>query len=552
MQLKSDRLVVVGWLAVMMLTLVVALKTYGTYQFGTHIDDARYVILARSLISSDVFGLINGPGPVQPERYPFGYPLLLSLVMRLFPDNLLALKVPSLLATLLNVGLLFWAWPLLSGNRSRWWGVAVAGLYGSSVLVIEHAQRVMTEPVFTAFCLLALLLTQWRTRNSGAWWWTPAMALTLAGALFTRSVGVVLVATVFVYLGARVGRKCTREIVGIGFQMLVLAAIAVATTPVHASDLLPIQYLRDPNAVILATGANHVPVLQQTVPPTGASTADASGNASAPIDDVLWSDARFYAMRGIQSVALGFGGGENEAALAARLGVPGLAGLVGLAIGAVVLLGAALSLLRDNGPVFSWFGLAFLVALVLWSGKDERLLYPVAAQLHWDLLLGCQALLFGLMRVLPLASRRVAVYCGMAALVLVLLAASTIKSEQLDDSRSHAGDLVARTSWLKTHTLTTDVVMTEAPEVDYIYGERNTVQYPSDLSEPRLSQALASADVSYVLVAPAIEWQSVYKPHYSGQAANMLSRLEALAERGNAQKVYWSESDKVALFRVNI
>src|SRR6266487_1209383 len=94
-----SRTQIVIWLGLVAAVLLVSLSNYQSYQIGTHYDDARYIVLAQSLAFSNQYGMINGPAPIAPGKYPFGYPLLLVPGLRLFPERLDLLKIPSLFAT---------------------------------------------------------------------------------------------------------------------------------------------------------------------------------------------------------------------------------------------------------------------------------------------------------------------------------------------------------------------------------------------------------------------------------------------------------------------
>jgi 4-amino-4-deoxy-L-arabinose transferase-like glycosyltransferase len=542
------RLQVWAWLGIVAVLVLLALRAWSEFQLGTDHDDAVYVVLARSLISSDTYGLINGPGPPLPERYPFGYPLLLSLVMRLFPDNLDALKAPSLVATVLNTALLFWGWRYLGGS-SRWWGLAVTALYALSSLTISHATRVMSEPIFTTGCLAALLLTQWRAaRSDVGWWWWVTMSLALAVALFTRTIGIILVGTVAVYLLIRVGRPVIKEFVGVALGIGVVVALVVATTPVAPRDLLPTGYLRDSNAVVLVGVQNGGSAIDDQPPPSQAVAPSARGS----LGDLMVSNVRFYLVRGIRSVATELGGGDEEQPLADRLGVPYLPVGPGLAVSALVAFGFARSVSQGGGPPFAWFALAYLPIFVVWAGRDVRLLYPISPQLHWAVLAGFESLAWWLVtRVPSLQAARLLARIALVGVAISLIGSFAYRSARPDDSRSHAGDLALRTQWVSANTSTNAVVMSEAPEADFLYGGRRTVAYPSDSSSPERLEAYArQSKVTHVLVAPAVEWQTVYRAHYSPATAALLGAMNGLVSEGGAELIYRSEDGTIQVFRM--
>jgi hypothetical protein len=211
-----NRIQVVIWGALLAVAVILSLKDYQSFQLGTYGDDAFYPVLAQSLVHSDQYGLINVPGdqPGAPP-FPFGYPLLLTPFVLLFPDSLDAMKVLSLIATLSNATLLFWGWHWFS-RRSHWWGIAVVGLYILSPLTVTHTRMVMSESVFTTFCLAAMLLAEQATQRRQNRWWSLLTSVMLTFVAFTRTVGLVLVITVFAYLLFRIGKRVWKELILMG------------------------------------------------------------------------------------------------------------------------------------------------------------------------------------------------------------------------------------------------------------------------------------------------------------------------------------------------
>lgn len=185
--------------ALLISVLILSLKDYNSFQLGTYVDDASYAVLAQSIAFSDSYGLMNFPGEPLPTRYPFGFPLLLSPLARLFPQEPDALKTVSLIATLLNTALLFIEWPTLSQNKSHWWGLIIAALYSLSPLVIGHTRMVMSEPAFTAFALLSLVMCEKYAAHKQS----KPLGMVLLGVAvvftsFIRTIGVALLLAVVV------------------------------------------------------------------------------------------------------------------------------------------------------------------------------------------------------------------------------------------------------------------------------------------------------------------------------------------------------------------
>ena len=74
------RIQILLWGGIVALTLSLSLINYDSFQIGAYNDDANYVILARTILNSNEYG-INLSGTDQSItqfQFPFGYPLLLS------------------------------------------------------------------------------------------------------------------------------------------------------------------------------------------------------------------------------------------------------------------------------------------------------------------------------------------------------------------------------------------------------------------------------------------------------------------------------------------
>ncbi|HEX9003108.1 MAG TPA: hypothetical protein VGB07_24585 [Blastocatellia bacterium] len=173
---------------------------------GLFVDDAWYVLLAKSLATGQGYQLMNSPSPGLLPIYPPGFPFLVSLVYRLWPDfpsNVILLKSVSVLA-MLGVG---WAsykhfktdrkWPHL---LSLICALVVALAPG---LVFLATSSVMSECVFTCVQLLAMLATESsaRAENEKSQLRNAVFGGALAAIAFlTRSIGLAVVGAGFIYL----------------------------------------------------------------------------------------------------------------------------------------------------------------------------------------------------------------------------------------------------------------------------------------------------------------------------------------------------------------
>ena len=553
-----NKIQVVIWGALLVVAVILSLNDYQSFQLGTYRDDTFYTVLAQSLVHSDQYGLINVPGeqPGAPP-FPFGYPFLLAPFVLLFPDNLHAMKTLSLIATLLNATLLFWGWHWFS-HRSYWWGIAVVGLYVLSPLTVDHTRMVMSESVFTTFCLVAMLLTEQAARGEQNRWWSLLMSVTLTFVAFTRTVGLVLVITVFAYLLFRMGKRVWKELILIVVMMILLVGVVVGITPVQASSLLPLRYLRERNASFLIglgagiTSADPGDLLTpEYLKEDETLTGRERLNSGALLEDFLVDGAKRHIGQDLRQAVLPVGGGATEQALSERMGIPSLPILMGFLTFGLIALGYFRWFAKEGLSVFNLFAILYFGALLLWNWIGPRLLYPIQPQLHLGFLLGIEAVLFW---ITSFGNRDVSHKFGnalLASAVLILLLLSIHGSLNIDNARLHVGDLPTRTNWLKANATPSDILMTEEPQLDFLYSGRKTVRQPESLaSAGELEAFLVEHNIDYILVAPQIKWRPDYIPTYSERTTRLLPQIATLISENRISVVYSSERDLVKVFSI--
>lgn len=551
------KLQVVLWLCVVLAMVIISLLGYELYQVGTHFDDARYIVLAQSFLHSSDYGMINTPGHPEPAKYPFGYPLLLVPFIAMFPGNWDALKLLSLAATILNTIILFWGWRYLAKGRSYWWSLGITSLYALSPMTIDHTRRVMSEPVFTTFCLVAIILAERAAQGGRGGWWSWSLSATLVFAVFTRTIGTVLVGCIFAYLLFSKRRELWKDLILILGEVVVILGLILLVTPLQVKDLLPTEYFKDENARLLTmpfTG-NAPSVSGYQAPSAHEDPAPLSQDWDyklGRIRNLLLYGFRQHFGSDIRAIAFPLGGGEKEAQFADSIGLSFLPSISGYLVSALVIFGLIRVLIRERPALFSGFASVYLAVLFLWIWNDPRLLYPIQPQIFLALFVGLEGILswiVGRVKQDALQFRRANL--AIASLVFLLILISLYKSLQIDDSRMHAGDIQARTSWLASHTDSSAIIMTEAPEPDYVYSQRKTVNYPAEISSPdQLDSYLDEHGIDYILVAPEIVWQPIYRPQYSAEASSMLSVMLVLGTRNRLVQVYASEQDLVKIYKV--
>ena len=554
---RPSRPQIIFWAVILLALLFISLFHYQYYQLGTHTDDSSYLILARSLITSPVYGMINAPGAALPAKYPFGYPLVLASVMLLFPHQTEALKIPSLIFTVLNMSLIFWGWKWFFPQRSYRWGLVITALYALAPMIIDHTRRLMSEPVFTFFCLVTILLVEMYVQGKRPWWWGTALSIALVFTIYTRSIGFLLLGAVFLYLLITIGRKFWKEVPGILVQMAALIGLVLVLTPVQWRDLLPVEYLQDENARFITAFIAQIdphytdPLITPSTTPQPVPPGTTTGKSSS-LETLFFFGLKQHLGKDLRTVALPVGGGQREQEFANALGLPGLPLVLGYLVSAIIAVGAFRLLRQNASSFFMWFAVLYFAALFSWAWDDPRLLYPIQPQIELGFLAGLEAVILWTASLGANQKNRQkitdSILAGLAALLIIT---SAYKSAVIDESRLHAGDVASRSEWLVHHSSGSDIVMTEAPETDYVYSDRKTVPYPpSNASASEIAAYLSDLHIRYIIVAPQIFWQDTYHPVYSSGTSQLLKLLSGPELDRHVQLVYRSEQDVVRIYRV--
>ena len=177
---------------------------------GLFVDDAWYIVLAKSLWQGDGFRLISSAvSPILPA-FPPGFPLVLAPVFGIvgdFPANVVVFKTISILAM---CGVAAATYIYLVRYRSAPRAVAATVAIVTALMpafVFLATSTVMSEIVFTLAQLCLVLAIEWSARARGARPTGAAISGLLGGAtLLVRAAGVAPVAAGAIYLWRRRGR----------------------------------------------------------------------------------------------------------------------------------------------------------------------------------------------------------------------------------------------------------------------------------------------------------------------------------------------------------
>ena len=170
----------------------VALWAQSGAMIGVFYDDGMYVLLGKALAEGEGYRSVHLPGSPAAVHYPPLYPMVLSLLWRLwpaFPSN------ATLFELFDSAALGIAAWLVAKHARlafaPRWViaAVVVAGFTAFPMLSLVSVR--FSEPTFLALAALAVLSADGTDRG-----WRQAVVVGVAGglSLLTRSIGVAVVA----------------------------------------------------------------------------------------------------------------------------------------------------------------------------------------------------------------------------------------------------------------------------------------------------------------------------------------------------------------------
>lgn len=565
---NPDRLQIILWTLGTLAGLGLMLYNLPKFQVGAHYDDAAYITLARSFLHGEGYGLISFPGAPRIANYPFGYPLALSVISAFSPNELAAYKYVSVVATLINASLLFWGWRLLSRSLSHWWALAISLLYLFSPVTIDLSGRVMSEPLFLTFYLLAMLIAEWgcnsQTKHKFVrWLWPVGLGILLVIIPFVRTIGIALTFSILLYLLLVKRKKFIPIFGGVIVGMTLLTILIVAVTPVTWPDLLPKKYLSDRQAALLIgltsslndESANLAPTQTETL----AEEVVTQRGLRGLVQDYLIDGPKQHFGKDLRTAVIPFAGTGGEEAFASRIGIPLLPVIIGWLIFGITIFGYIRWAKLERLTVFILSSIIYFTALFAWVWNEPRFLNPIAPQLLTAFWLGVSGILLllarGWQRVFKSeraldTSRFINPF--LAVLVSLILILSIYKSVTISDSRIHVGELSERTVWLRDNTIPEAIVMSEYPVIDYLYSNRQTAAIP--MKNPTLaefSDFLIQKKIDYILIAPQISWMKPrFEPAYSPHLTPILPLIDALLKENRIRVVHQGQTDLITIYQV--
>lgn len=529
------------WCALVAFTAALALWRFDSHP-AISADSAAYTVLAESFFSPAGYGEINDPSGSPPSRFPFVYPLLLTPAVILAPGNFEALRIPSLIATLVNACLLFWGWRWLS-KRSYWWGLAVTTLYCLSPNSVVQARLVLSEAVFTTFLLGTVILVEYGVRRPRRWGWYVATGALSFAMVYTRTVGWVMLAGMLAYAFYRWRRRFWVEALRVGVVWLVGYALVLTLTPVEPQDLVSLDYVQR-----YASEAAH---------PRSAPLSESQGLTSATGYSLL-ARLREHLVRDLPSTIVPGLHSDAVAALAQKLRLDPVLPLTAVVIVCLLALGCVRWWRGEGWSAFLMVILPYLIVLIPWTWLGPRLLYPIQPQLSLAFLYGLEGVALFLAHRRRPAAQPAWVRTGLAAAAITLIAIDVAVSVLYPTYHQYDAFLATRSQWLQQHTRPDAILMSNIPATDFLYSRRKGVGYGDSSSVDALWRDVQQAGVDVILVdrisstwqtaGDGVEVERVYNYRREGQ--RVLDEVAGLLATGAVVELPVPESYQFRAFEV--
>ncbi len=204
---------------------------------GVFYDDGIYLALARSLATGHGYHLQYLPGAPGAVHYPFGYPLFLAALWKLwpsFPANVILFRsANAVLMGLASALLVLHLSPRL--DQPRWLTALAVVAAATAVPMVAVATVLFSEPLFIVLAALACWTADATTKRDGL----SALRLALIAGLLagfstlTRSIGVAVIGGVV--LGLLVARRRREAVVAAGAAVLPLIPWMIWSAAHHAA-----------------------------------------------------------------------------------------------------------------------------------------------------------------------------------------------------------------------------------------------------------------------------------------------------------------------------
>lgn len=185
---------------------LVFLLTYTTI-FDTKLDlggdNAGYYILGKALATGRGYSQINAINAHPANHFPPGYPAVISIVMSIFNDNIITVKIANGVMFLASLLILFHLFEIFSKNKLFAFSATI--LLTLNMHLLRYSTIMMSEISYLFFSLLAILIFIKMDKHKN-----PVknplffgMLAALMASIYIRTAGVALLGGIVLYLLVR-------------------------------------------------------------------------------------------------------------------------------------------------------------------------------------------------------------------------------------------------------------------------------------------------------------------------------------------------------------
>lgn len=430
-------------------------------------DNANYFTLGKALATGQGYVNIASINQNPENHFPPGYPVLISFVMRIFGESILAIKVFNGIYILAALILLYFITEIITGNR-------ILAMVSSILLALNyHLLLYSTMMMSEAPYILASILALWlviRIDEKGNIFKQPALYISLLCIVlsyYIRSTGLALFGGIFLWFAFRKNWKAV---------IFYTAGFILAALP---------WYFRSRK---LGGNAYIQPLVMINPYRPDLGNADFHDYVVR-----LFSNISRYITREIPSSTLPF----------IRVNYPekisGSEWIIGIIITALIIFGLV-RLKKFRVLIVAYllatFGILFLWPEV-WTGV--RFVLPVA-----PLLLVC--LLYGLYELYLLTISKLHFKSVLGPLIFLVIALFLIKPiQQLNKKAtnpypSNWKNYFETAKWIKRQHIDNAVVSCRKPNLFYLYSDSYTCSFPYTENDQAIIKYMTDSKVTHVVL----------------------------------------------------
>jgi len=472
----------------MFLLVALGITRINTFQIGTYYDDAWYVATSTAIAKGMGYVRLWTPD-LRPETLlPVGYPALLSILRRTFPNTFFPLQLLSLLA---SVGVL-----VLSNkyyqrrlNSKLAWFLTLA--LAVNVNFVGFSTLVMSEMVFMFFTFLVVFMSEessGKKENNSVY---ILIGITAAIAYFVRSWGIALIAAVALYY---LWQRRWRGALLTSIPFIVMCG-----------------FWSYRNTALGGVGASYGLSIR-TLPYF-------MSEYIAGLNSYLWQQLTNQWLQNLSSSLVPLLFGPKILSVLDNLGIVYLAWMISCMIIGLIILGYCIQFRRHNGiaEIFT----AFHAIILTLAPIDGRYWLPLIPFLLLYLIQGSYTLIT---RLTERLNKRHWARIAVTVLLLSLTVLNLARDIQatVNPVRYRIPDVALGATWIKNNTPEDATIMAQVPRVTYLYSNRTVVPFPDggdghrfeiypellnlegENTEERFYVALQYFDVDYVLIEPEL------------------------------------------------